>query len=88
MTEGGWFADGVGLDVCSLISRFWVGLDFGNLGEGFQVLVGDTARGCRLCPRLDFVHLGGVGEDVGELSVNYGWGFQLSGFNPDSVIFQ
>ena len=24
---------------------------------------------------LDFVHLGGVGEDVGELSVNYGWGF-------------
>ena len=37
---------------------------------------------------MDFVHLGGVGEDVGELSVNCGWGFQLSGFNPDSVIFQ
>ena len=35
---------------------------------------------------LDFVHLGGVGEDVGELSA--AGSFQLSGFNPDSVIFQ
>ena len=29
--------------------------------------------------RLDFVHLGGVGEDVGELSVNRGWGFSAVG---------
>lgn len=38
--------------------------------------------------KLDFVHLGGAGEDVCELSVNCGWGFQLSEFNPDSGIFQ
>ena len=31
------------------------------------------ARNAR-APGLDFVHLGGVGEDVGELSVNCGWG--------------
>ena len=31
---------------------------------------------------LDFVHLGGVGEDVGELSVNCGWGFSAVGFQP------
>ena len=30
-------------------------------------------------PKLDFVHLGGVGEDVGELSVNCGWGFSAVG---------
>ena len=27
--------------------------------------------------QLDFVHLGGVGEDIGELSVNCGWGFSV-----------
>ena len=32
--------------------------------------------------RLDFVHLGGVGEDVCELSVNCGWGFSAVGFQP------
>ena len=32
--------------------------------------------------KLDFVHLGGVGEDVGELSVNCGWGFSAAGFQP------
>ena len=31
---------------------------------------------------LDFVHLGGVGEDVCELSVNCGWGFSAVGFQP------
>ena len=31
---------------------------------------------------LDFVHLGGVGEDIGELSVNCGWGFSAVGFQP------
>ena len=45
----------------------------------------------RLAPRevgfedlccLDFVHLGGVGEDVCELSVNCGWGFSAVGFQP------
>ena len=30
--------------------------------------------------KLDFVHLGGAGEDVGELSVNCGWGFSAVGF--------
>ena len=34
---------------------------------------------------LDFVHLGGVGEDVGELSVNCGWGFSAVGFQPPTV---
>ena len=33
-------------------------------------------------PSLDFVHLGGVGEDVGELSVNCSWGFSAVGFQP------
>ena len=33
-------------------------------------------------PSLDFVHLGGVGEDVCELSVNCGWGFSAVGFPP------
>ena len=32
--------------------------------------------------KLDFVHLGGVGEDVGELSVNCGWGFSIVGVQP------
>ena len=32
--------------------------------------------------KLDFVHLRGVGEDVGELSVNCGWGFSAVGFQP------
>ena len=32
--------------------------------------------------QLDFVHLRGVGEDVGELSVNCGWGFSAVGFQP------
>ena len=31
---------------------------------------------------LDFVHLGSVGEDVGELSVNCVWGFSAVGFQP------
>ena len=31
---------------------------------------------------LDFLHLGGVGEDVGELSLNCGWGFSAVGFQP------
>ena len=32
---------------------------------------------------LDFVHLGGAGEDVGELSVNCGWGvFNCRGSTP------
>ena len=34
---------------------------------------------------LDFVHLGGVGEDVGELSVNCGWGFSAVGFQPSAL---
>ena len=38
----------------------------------------------RFRTKLDFVHLGGVGDDVGELNVYCGWGFQLSSFNPDS----
>ena len=33
-------------------------------------------------PSLDFVHLGGAGEDVGELSVNCGWGFSTVGVEP------
>ena len=32
--------------------------------------------------QLDFVHLGGVCEDVGELSVNCGWGLSAVGFQP------
>ena len=32
--------------------------------------------------KLDFGHLGGVGEDVGELSVNCGWGFSIVGVQP------
>ena len=36
---------------------------------------------CRSCC-LDFVHLRGAGEDVGELSVNCGWGFSAVGFQP------
>ena len=32
--------------------------------------------------KLDFVHLRGVGEDVGELSVNCDWGFSAVGFQP------
>ena len=36
---------------------------------------------CVKC-KLDFVHLGGVGEDVGELSLNCGWGFSAVGFQP------
>ena len=32
--------------------------------------------------KLDFVHLGGAGEDVGELSVNCGWGFSIVGVQP------
>ena len=32
--------------------------------------------------KLDFVHLGGAGEDVGELSVNCGWGFSTVGVQP------
>ena len=35
-----------------------------------------------VCRKLDFVHLGGVGEDVCELSVNCGWGFSAVGFQP------
>ena len=34
------------------------------------------------CACLDFVHLSGAGEDVGELSVNCGWGFSAVGFQP------
>ena len=34
---------------------------------------------------LDFVHLGGVGEDVGELSLNCGWGFSAVGFQPSTL---
>ena len=34
---------------------------------------------------LDFVHLRGVGEDVGELSVNCGWGFLAVGFQPSTL---
>ena len=37
---------------------------------------------------LDFVHLGGVGEDVGELSVNCGWGFSAVGFQPSALYNQ
>ena len=42
------------------------------------------------CPQLalDFVHLGGVGEDVGELSVNCGWGFSAVGFQPSALYNQ
>ena len=36
----------------------------------------------RQCAGLDFVHLRGVGEDVGELSVNCGWGFSAVGVQP------
>ena len=34
--------------------------------------------------QVDFVHLRGVGEDVGELSVNCGWGFSAVGFQPST----
>ena len=34
-----------------------------------------------------FVHLGGAGEDVGELSVNCGWGFSAVGFQPRQCYF-
>ena len=37
---------------------------------------------------LDFVHLGGVGEDVGELSLNCGWGFSAVGFQPSALYNQ
>ena len=37
---------------------------------------------------LDFVHLGGVGEDIGELSVNCGWGFSAVGFQPSALYNQ
>ena len=41
------------------------------------------ASGCTpAITRLDFVHLGGVGEAVGELSVNCGWGFSAVRFQP------
>ena len=35
--------------------------------------------------KLDFVHLGGVGEDVGELSVNCGWGFSAVGIETSAL---
>ena len=38
--------------------------------------------------KLDFVHLGGAGEDVGELSVNCGWGFSAVGFQPSALYNQ
>ena len=41
-----------------------------------------TKEGDENTRKLDFVHLGGVGEDVGELSVNCGWGFSAVGFQP------
>ena len=41
-----------------------------------RTLIDDMTR------KLDFVHLGGVGEGVGELSVNCGWGFSAVGFQP------
>ena len=41
---------------------------------------GTTRIRCRC--QLDFVHLSGAGEDVGELSVNCGWGFSAVGFQP------
>ena len=37
---------------------------------------------CADLSELDLVHLGGVGEDVGELSANCGWGFSAVGFQP------
>ena len=45
----------------------------------------DRGGRCRVTGRgrkLDFVHLGGAGEDVGELSVNCGWGFSTVGVEP------
>ena len=45
----------------------------------------DRGGRCRVTGRgrkLDFVHLGGAGEDVGELSVNCGWGFSTVGVQP------
>ena len=41
-----------------------------------------TSWTCLTSPGLDFVHLGGAGEDVGELSVNCGWGFSTVGVQP------
>ena len=51
----------------------------------------DFSSGCdpetrvMLICNLDFVHLAGVGEDVGELSVNCGWGFSAVGFQPSTM---
>ena len=48
------------VDAIALVRRhLWLA------SEGFSLLAAS---------QLDFVHLGGVGEDVGELSVNCGWG--------------
>ena len=48
----------------------------------------DTRQGMRRAGKLDFVHLGGVGEDVGELSVNCDWGFSAVGFQPSALYNQ
>ena len=47
-----------------------------------------AANAAWLAVQLDFVHLGGAGEDVGELSVNCGWGFSTVGFQPSALYNQ
>ena len=59
----------------------------------FRLTLGGCGVRRRLAPPLatgwlDFVHLGGVGEDVGELSVNCGWGFSTVGFQPSTLCNQ
>ena len=51
--------------------------------KGAACSIREIARELDVSRNLDFVHLGGVGEDVGELSVNCGWGvFSCRVSNP------
>ena len=54
----------------------------GGTSHSFSATNGGMSHSFSATPSLDFVHLGGVGEDVGELSVNCGWGFSAVGFQP------
>ena len=59
---------------------------FNDLLEWFHVLgTAMVENGIHPSTGLDFVHLGGAGEDVGELSVNCGWGFSTVGFQPSTL---
>ena len=56
---------------------------YGRVGPHYVTHVVRRKSGVKAAVyNLDFVHLGGVGEDVCELSVNCGWGFSSVGFQP------